>query len=87
MCRKMEFTDTPNYAAMRRLFARLMHKEGLHNDYVFDWKAPISAHRSSEEDGKATRRTEPEGGAPPGTSPPATSPELPSAAPRVVELL
>jgi len=87
LCRKMEFTDTPNYAAMRRLFARLMHKEGLANDYAFDWKAPTSAHRSSEEDGKATQRAEPEGGAPPGTSPPATSPELPSAAPRVVELL
>ena len=46
MCRQLEFEETPNYAALRRLFVRLLQKEGLANDYAFDWKeedAPTEA--------------------------------------------
>lgn len=69
MCRNLEFEEAPNYGAMRRLFSRLLQKEGLANDYIFDWKV---------EEAKPAEPAEPT---------PVAAPGLPSAAPRVVELL
>eukprot|EP00920_Eleutheroschizon_duboscqi_P018948 GHVT01045037.1.p1 GENE.GHVT01045037.1~~GHVT01045037.1.p1 ORF type:complete len:522 (-),score=50.74 GHVT01045037.1:561-2126(-) len=36
-CRNMEFTQEPDYAALRRLFKDLLRQKGFHYDFMFDW--------------------------------------------------
>jgi len=40
MCQKLDFTDTPDYGAMRKVFKDLFVKENLECDYLFDWLSP-----------------------------------------------
>lgn len=47
-CRKLNFTDTPNYTHLKKLFKDLLVKSGFELDYLYDWiilkrKAKIAA--------------------------------------------
>lgn len=35
--RSLRFEDRPDYGGLRMIFKRLMRKEGLEYDHVFDW--------------------------------------------------
>lgn len=36
-CKGLKFEEKPDYSYLRNLFLTLMKKEGLENDYIFDW--------------------------------------------------
>ena len=36
-CRELDFTDTPNYTFLRRIFKELYVRCGFENEYIFDW--------------------------------------------------
>jgi serine/threonine protein kinase len=36
-CKKMHFTDKPNYAYLKKLFLNLFHKNNFTMDYKYDW--------------------------------------------------
>lgn len=40
-CRNLRFEDRPDYAYLRRLFKDLFMREGLTNDWMFDWSHPL----------------------------------------------
>ena len=58
-CRGLRFTDTPDYAYLRGLFARALEEAGLENDGVYDWMANRKeGERELVEDGHSVVRVE-----------------------------
>lgn len=35
--RKLDYTDTPDYSYLKRLFKEKLISEGYENDFIFDW--------------------------------------------------